>query len=107
PVAARIRIEVVFREPEPEAVPEQTPAPGETAEPATGAAPAPPPEPEIEVVVRGEWPDPSRTASLSRAEVREIPGTFGDPFRAIEALPGVTPIVSGLPFFFIRGAPPG
>jgi hypothetical protein len=39
--------------------------------------------------------------------VRELPGTFGDPFRAIEALPGVTPIISGVPFFFVRGAPPG
>jgi hypothetical protein len=39
--------------------------------------------------------------------VRQIPGAFGDPFRAIEIMPGVTPIVSGLPFFFIRGAPPG
>ena len=36
-----------------------------------------------------------------------MPGAFGDAFRAIEALPGVTPIVSGLPFFFVRGAPPG
>lgn len=36
-----------------------------------------------------------------------MPGAFGDPFRAIEALPGVTPIVSGLPYFFVRGAPPG
>jgi len=25
----------------------------------------------------------------------------------MEALPGVTPMVSGLPFFFVRGAPPG
>ena len=25
----------------------------------------------------------------------------------MEALPGVTPIVSGLPFFYVRGAPPG
>jgi hypothetical protein len=39
--------------------------------------------------------------------VREIPGAFGDAFRAIEALPGVTPIVSGFPYFVIRGAPPG
>jgi hypothetical protein len=59
------------------------------------------------VIVRGERPAPSRSATLARAEVRQIPGTFGDPFRAIEALPGVTPIVSGLPFFFVRGAPPG
>jgi hypothetical protein len=36
-----------------------------------------------------------------------MPGAFGDPFRAIEAMPGVTPIVSGLPFFYVRGAPPG
>ena len=57
--------------------------------------------------MRGERPEPSRTATLTRDEVREIPGAFGDPFRAIEALPGVTPIVSGLPFFFVRGAPPG
>ena len=49
---------------------------------------------------------PSAT-SLSRAEVRQIPGTFGDPFRAIEVLPGVTPTISGLPFFYVRGAPPG
>jgi hypothetical protein len=36
-----------------------------------------------------------------------IPGAFGDPFRAVDALPGVTPIASGLPFFYVRGAPPG
>lgn len=60
-----------------------------------------------EIVVVGQRPEPSRSVGLSRQEVRQIPGAFGDPFRAIEALPGVTPIVSGLPFFFIRGAPPG
>ncbi|MCA9623596.1 MAG: TonB-dependent receptor, partial [Myxococcales bacterium] len=36
-----------------------------------------------------------------------MPGAFGDAFRAIEALPGVSPVVSGLPYFFVRGAPPG
>jgi len=35
-----------------------------------------------------------------------IPGAFGDPYRAIDILPGVVPIVSGLPYYFIRGAPP-
>lgn len=44
---------------------------------------------------------------MSRAEVRLLPGAFGDPFRAVEALPGVTPIASGIPYFFVRGAPPG
>ncbi|HKQ69094.1 MAG TPA: TonB-dependent receptor plug domain-containing protein, partial [Polyangiaceae bacterium] len=64
------------------------------------------PGPPVEITVRGER-EPARTATLSRAEVRQIPGTFGDPFRAIEIMPGVTPMVTGLPFFFVRGAPPG
>ena len=102
PVPARIKIEVAFQEPEPQ--PEPVAPPEE--QPVDAPAPAQPQQ-KIEIIVQGEWPDPGRTASLTRAEVRQIPGTFGDPFRAIEALPGVTPIVSGLPFFFIRGAPPG
>jgi len=115
PVAAKIRLELRFIEPAaPEPQPETaegvtTPAaaPGTAALPAgTPAAKAAAHQP-IEVVVTGVRPELSRTASLTRAEVREIPGTFGDPFRAVEALPGVTPIVSGLPFFFVRGAPPG
>src|SRR5262249_57849333 len=45
--------------------------------------------------------------SFTRAEVRLLPGAFGDPFRAIDALPGVTPLASRVPFFYVRGAPPG
>jgi hypothetical protein len=44
--------------------------------------------------------------TLSAADVREMPGAFGDPFRAIDALPGVVPLQSGIPYFYIRGAPP-
>jgi TonB-dependent receptor-like protein len=44
---------------------------------------------------------------FSRAEVRQLPGALADPLRAIEALPGVTPTLSGVPYFFVRGAPPG
>jgi hypothetical protein len=62
--------------------------------------------PGIDVTVTGEKQPPS-VSSLTRGEVRQLPGAFGDPFRAIEILPGVTPIVSGLPFFYVRGAPPG
>jgi TonB family protein len=109
-VRARIRVRVDFHPPlprEPTATSEQQPQPTEL-----GARSQPPPtEPRaarpVEIEVRGVKMDPSRTASLSRAEVRQIPGAFGDPFRAIEIMPGVTPIVSGLPFFFVRGAPPG
>ncbi|MGC4092758.1 MAG: TonB-dependent receptor [Polyangiaceae bacterium] len=43
---------------------------------------------------------------LSAAEVRRLPGAFGDAFRAVEALPSVTPVLSGFPYFFVRGAPP-
>lgn len=66
----------------------------------------PAPERAIEVTVRGEKLAPA-VSSFSRAEVRQMPGAFGDPFRAIEALPGVTPMASGFPFFYVRGAPPG
>jgi len=60
----------------------------------------------IEVTVRGE-PRPPAVSSYTREEVRRIPGAFGDPFRAVETLPGVTPVSSGLPYFYVRGAPPG
>jgi len=59
-----------------------------------------------EVNVRGARHEVGQT-SFGGGEVRQMPGAFGDAFRAIEALPGVVPILSGLPFFFVRGAPPG
>jgi hypothetical protein len=62
--------------------------------------------PTVEVTVTGERPPPD-SESLTRDQARAIPGTFGDPARAIEALPGVVPVVSGLPYVFVRGAPPG
>jgi hypothetical protein len=103
-IAAKIRLELSFSEPELV----QTPAPDDAAVNGVPRANVGVPEQrEVEIIVEGQRPEPSRSASLSRAEVRQLPGAFGDPFRAIEALPGVTPIVSGLPFFFIRGAPPG
>src|SRR6185369_15689147 len=107
-VRARIRMRVEFHPPAPPEPPEEKPpdaasVPAETRTAVPKARAARP----IEIQVLGVKMDPSRTATLSRAEVRQIPGTFGDPFRAIEIMPGVTPIISGLPFFFIRGAPPG
>ena len=98
PVRARIRAQIHFAPAAP------TPA----TEPAPAAPPAPPaPRPAaLEVRVTG---DPRAPGSMVMAagEVRVLPGAFGDPFRAIEALPGVTPVFSGLPYFFVRGAPPG
>jgi TonB family protein len=101
PLAARIKMEILFHAPAPvEPAVAEGPAPV-----APGGAPPPPPVVD-EVDVRGQRPAPGAT-SLGRAEVRQLPGAFGDPFRALDALPGVTPIVSGLPFFYVRGAPPG
>ncbi|WP_437530498.1 TonB-dependent receptor [Sorangium sp. So ce726] len=112
PVAARIRVEVRFTEAASPAPPDASAAapPGASApapeRPATAAGPAPSAPRPIEVTVHGEQPAPG-VSSLSRGEVRIVPGAFGDPFRALEMLPGVTPIVSGLPFFYVRGSPPG
>src|SRR5690606_38403290 len=59
------------------------------------------------VLVIGERSEPSAgQRSLSRASVRQMPGVFGDAFRAVETLPGVTPMISGVPYFYVRGAPP-
>ena len=43
---------------------------------------------------------------MQAAEARDVPGAFGDPLRVLDALPGVAPIVSGLPYGYVRGAPP-
>jgi len=108
PVAARIRFEVTFREPAPpESTPPQKGSTSPPAEPSTSAPSVAPPSKPVEVTIFGDRPPPPGVTSLTRAEVRQLPGAFGDPFRAIEALPGVTPIVSGIPFFYVRGAPPG
>ncbi len=108
PVAARIRFEVRFQAPPPPPVPppSQPPEPEPTAKPPAKPAPKPTKPAPIVIDVLGQKTPPGVT-KLTRAEVRQLPGSFGDPFRAVEALPGVTPIISGLPFFYVRGAPPG
>jgi hypothetical protein len=107
PVVARIRARVDFHQKEVPNAPAQTAPPaarGPTSTTFSSAevATAQPPE---QVNVYGTRREIGQT-TLSAADVREMPGAFGDPFRAIEALPGVIPLVSGLPYFYIRGAPP-
>jgi TonB family protein len=108
PVAARIRAQVQFRQEEAPII--SPPGPGAAPRtPATSPSPAPNSSVVLEVPeevnVHGERHEIGET-TLSATDVREMPGAFGDPFRAIEALPGVVPVVSGLPYFYIRGAPP-
>ncbi len=73
---------------------------------------APAPEPEAgdeldQVVILAERRNEIGGTLVPREEVRQIPGAFADPFRVAEVLPGIAPIVSGVPYFFVRGAPPG
>jgi hypothetical protein len=109
PIPAKIRYLVRFVPPR-----DAPETPTEPAAPATetkkpGGAPKSPPKPAepkpYEIVVVGERA-PIRH-ELARTEISRMPGAFGDAFRAIEALPGVVPIISGLPYFYVRGAPPG
>lgn len=44
--------------------------------------------------------------SLKGKEIKQVPGTFGDPFRVIQTLPGVTTPISILPIPIIRGSSP-
>ena len=44
--------------------------------------------------------------SLKGKEIKQIPGTFGDPFRVIQTLPGVTTPISVLPIPIVRGSSP-
>ncbi|HEU4412150.1 MAG TPA: TonB family protein [Polyangiaceae bacterium] len=111
PLRARIRFAITFRPP-PADESDELDGPGARgtgggvgAPPGPRRAPAPPAAP-AEVRVRAQRSPPG-ASGMSRAEVRQLPGAFGDPFRAIEMLPGVTPIASGVPYFFVRGAPPG
>ncbi|MDF2696888.1 MAG: TonB family protein / TonB-dependent receptor [Labilithrix sp.] len=84
--------------------------PPHVTEATAGPSPAPlaPPSEIDEVTIGGQRRPTSSPMGhrLGRADVRLIPGAFGDPYRAIEMLPGVVPTVSGLPYYYIRGAPP-
>ncbi len=60
---------------------------------------------EIDVVGEQRREEVSRI-TLRGPELTQIPGTFGDPFRVIQALPGVASVVSLLPYAVIRGASP-
>ena len=102
PVPVRIRYTVQFEPPPVAESGETTDATTPAAQPRTRAAP------ELEVVVRGERAPRSAPGSvtITREQAQLLPGALGDPLRAVEAQPGVIPIVSGLPQFFVRGAPP-
>jgi hypothetical protein len=97
-VDGRLLLAVDFREPP---RPPQARMSPRASAPAV-APPAAPPTPPLTL----DHHDPAQQ-TVTRADARRVAGSFGDPGRAIEALPGVTPVVSGLGFFLVRGAAPG
>lgn len=80
-------------------------APQTAAERGAEATPAEPSE-TIDIVITAPRID-STERVISKAEARLMAGTFGDPLRAVELLPGVTPLISGVPYLYVRGAPAG
>ena len=60
---------------------------------------------EILVVGDQRREEVSRIA-LRGAEIKQVPGTFGDPFRVVQALPGVSAVASLLAFPIVRGSAP-
>jgi outer membrane receptor protein involved in Fe transport len=57
------------------------------------------------IVVEGRGPEPAELR-LPAAQLREVPGSLGDPVRAVTALPGIVPTEPNRPDVYIRGAPP-
>jgi hypothetical protein len=55
----------------------------------------------VEVEARAQAP-----IKLELEGIRNIPGTFGEPFRTLELLPGTVPVANGQPYVYVRGAPP-
>jgi TonB family protein len=118
PVRARVMVKVSFVEPrpspghEPPAEAAAAPAPN-TGQPQNPAPPPPAapaasePPSAVEITVEGERTEDLAAIHIPRGDARLIPGAFADPFRVVEILPGVAPVLSGLPYFFVRGAPPG
>ncbi|WP_236519716.1 TonB-dependent receptor [Sandaracinus amylolyticus] len=100
-VAARTRVVLRARPPEVEA-----PRPDGPDEPEAEPAVEPVPSSEPLFSARARAPLPAGTRRFELAEIRDVPGAFGDPFRALEAMPGVTPVATGVPYVYVRGAPP-
>lgn len=79
--------------------------PAHEAAPNASVVDAPAPE-SVDVTVTGDKTAPGAT-KLGRRDIRDTPGVLGDPYRGVELEPSVTPAASGVPYYFIRGAPPG
>jgi hypothetical protein len=104
PIRARIVAKVRFVEPVKVVAPPSTSAAASTS---AGLPPPLPPVGAVEIRVVGEEREEVGSTHIPRNETRLVPGAFADPFRVVEVMPGVAPVLSGLPYFFVRGSPPG
>jgi hypothetical protein len=52
-------------------------------------------------------PDGPPRLTLAPEEMRKTPGSFGDPLRVLESLPGVSQVIWPLAIYAVRGANPG
>jgi TonB family protein len=101
PIAARVTALVDFQAPAPApARPAPPPAPAPKVAPASLS-----PASAETVSVHGEREEPA-AIHIPRSQLRFVPGAFGDPFRSVEALPGMAPWLSGLPYYYVRTSPP-
>ena len=63
--------------------------------------------PSYETTIRARKPPPAVTRyELAQPELKVVPGTFGDPLRVVQNLPGVARTPFGLGALVIRGASP-
>jgi len=101
PVPSQVRVDLRVRQPVPDETAEAAP-PETVLEPTSARV-----ENELvfsetaEVDARGQAP-----IKLELDGIRNIPGTFGEPFRTLELMPGVVPVANGQPYGYVRGAPP-
>lgn len=87
------------------ATPAPAPAPVPAPAPAAASAPALSPDDKVEII-GARFREQAGKASLSGAELARVPGTGGDPMRAIQSLPGVASVEDGNSEPAVRGARP-
>jgi hypothetical protein len=63
--------------------------------------------PRFRSVVRGAAPHEGERFALRDEELKQLPGTGGDPFRVVGMLPGVIAPIPLLPVYVVRGGSPG
>jgi hypothetical protein len=78
---------------------------GPTAAPLTVRLPPAETGRSFETVIRSKPAHPE--VRLEAEELTQTPGTLGDPFRAIESLPGVATVAWPAPIYAVRGSNPG